>query len=648
MTRMTTDRSAFARPQRGVVMVITLLSVLLLTALILFVLNLGTQVERRIAAQNTADATVTGGSVWVARTMNTVARNNIEMTRMIGLVNVLDAMPRSTAYALHEQTAFHEALDGQLDRGVSRSGPTQLRSILEDLLNDFLAELEDEVDQLETADAFFDSHDTRDLTYYRANNGMGDLWRAMYAMDEMNQAALAEMGRVVQTASVDAGALTYPQDEARAAAFMAPLKPTLPWRRGRFDDFEDPIRHGVLPSSVDDDQTNRGPYDTVFGWHGLISRTVGGTWVPGRSQTAQGGRGGVPIGSGSGGVSGGRRVGGRTIVTGYYVWDMHRHLLDRVSSFVSHELRNSRLAMWVRTMSNAKLNYLWPTGDEPDDDQLARTIAPEWINDWSQAIGIARNERDRIVETGFIAIELKSRYPIDHPRFLEAGTWALVDDGGRWQPRLVRVRGWMDPRDWPAQKVVDHGWRDEWEYTVWYDNDIGIDAMVDEAGNPIAQPVYRIDHFYFAGVNVGEGEDIMDPYEGFDPQASDSPAPSDINHALVRDTPESRRHYLTFFSMAQRNDFAQSWPTAFRGNKPYPAVVAMAQAKVFNNHSWDLWTPMWHARLEPITDLDQWAAVLNADQSVLGDVPNIESADYLDLEAYLNHTARLADAMLGH
>jgi len=634
--------------QRGVVIVITLLAIVLLTALVLFVLNLGQQVERRIAAQNSADATAAAGANWVARSMNTVARNNIEMTRMIGLINVLDAMPRSTAYALHEQTAFHEALDNQLASGLTNTGPASLASLLDQLLTDYLQELEDEVEQLENANDFFLDNDTTQLTHYNAPSGHGQLWRALFAMDEVNQSTLAELGSYAQVGSTEAGRLTYPDNEAQAAAFMVPVQPEMPWSRGRFNDFERPVKYGLLPDGVDDEYTNRGPYDTVFGWHDTISETFGGTWVPGTRQTAQGGSGGVPIGSGAGG-SNGRRVGGTTVVTGYHVWGMHRHLLHRVGDFTHDRLRNSRLSMWVRTMSDAKMAYLWPDDDAtPDDDELAATIAPQWINQWSQAIDIARDEPDRIVETGFIAVEIKSKYPRGHAQFLTAGTWALVDDGGRWQPRLVRVRGWHDPRDWPAPQVAQHGWMDQWQYTVFFDQTINIAAQTDADGNMIPQPVYRIDHFYFAGVNVGEGETIMDPYEGFNPDSTDAPAPSDFDHIRVADEPTARRRYLTFLALAQRGDVPQTWPSAFHGGKPHPAMIGLAQAKVFNNHSWDLWTPMWHARLEPITQIEQWAQTMQRSRDDLARATTINDEHYNDLETYLTRSAGLAEVMLGH
>ena len=81
--------------RRGVVIIIVLLAIILLTALVLFVINLGQQVNRRVAAQNTADATVAAGATWVARSLNTVSRNNVTMSRYIALVNVMDSLPQA-------------------------------------------------------------------------------------------------------------------------------------------------------------------------------------------------------------------------------------------------------------------------------------------------------------------------------------------------------------------------------------------------------------------------------------------------------------------------------------------------------------------------------------------------------------------------
>src|SRR5690606_15803157 len=59
-------------------------------------------------------------------------------------------------------------------------------------------------------------------------------------------------------------------------ALMVPFTPQFAWVRGEFDDFERPVREGLLPTDIDDKTTNRGPYDTVFGWRYGRAREIDG------------------------------------------------------------------------------------------------------------------------------------------------------------------------------------------------------------------------------------------------------------------------------------------------------------------------------------------------------------------------------------
>ena len=90
---------------------------------------------------------------------------------------------------------------------------------------------------------------------------------------------------LAQLSAVHGGELNLRQDTRYdKAALMAPVLPQVPWRRGEFNDFERPVRFGLLPGAdrrlrttptgaslgqVDHEITNRGPYDTVFGWRVL-------------------------------------------------------------------------------------------------------------------------------------------------------------------------------------------------------------------------------------------------------------------------------------------------------------------------------------------------------------------------------------------
>ena len=58
----------------GAVLILTLVALVPMAALILFVFNLGGQVNRRVAAQHTADSAAVAGAGWVTRSLNTVAQ----------------------------------------------------------------------------------------------------------------------------------------------------------------------------------------------------------------------------------------------------------------------------------------------------------------------------------------------------------------------------------------------------------------------------------------------------------------------------------------------------------------------------------------------------------------------------------------------
>jgi hypothetical protein len=314
----------------------------------------------------------------------------------------------------------------------------------------------------------------------------------------------------------------------------------------------------------------------------------------------------------------------------------------------------------MSSLSRSNLFYIWPGDSDPNTDDeidpvvtdLDEIVNPDWIIRFDEATTLGDAQPDRIHNTAFFIVEIKSKYPTDHPNFLAEGTWAPVTRSWRWQPRIVRVGGWEDPRQWTqhpdVESVGPHGWREQWSYTVWFDHDIGIDRVVDDQGNPVAQPVHRIDHFWFAGVNIGEPEDVSNPYEGFDKNADDAPSPVDFNHERVADTPESRRRHLTVLGIASQSDEAEAWPSRFSGAKPLPAQVALAQAKVFNNHSWDLWTQMWHARLEPISDYAQWGRRMSADASRLGMTDEVDPEVYDNLLEYMTRTTTLGEVVTQH
>jgi len=623
-------------------MVITLLAIILLAALIFYVMNLGQSTKARLNAQHAADTTAIGGAAWVARTFNLVALNNTSMARTIAMINVIDPMPRAVRSSLIDQQSLSDILQSQLARGVPG---TYLRDTIEEVSN----EVTGEVETLTDMDELFDSFDVTRITHYDGPDGIGAAWRSLYAMDELNQAAMEDLGSLTQLNATNAGLVNLRGDSRQErAALLLPVRPNVPWTRGRFDDFERPVRQGLLPEASDDPETRRGPWDTVFGWRWINRAVVPGSTPSPNPNPQPPSNGNVPIGSGSPSNGGGSRP---RFPVSYSAYGPQRWLLGRMGSLRDGELRYARFAhgwgggysvgntfYWLDRMARINLEYLWP-GGEPQS-----AIDPRWELSFANAAAMSDDE---INHTRFVIVEIKSRYARADPRFLTPGSWTHVSEEGRFSPRVHYVGGWTDPREWGVEQPVQHIWRDEWTYPVYSDPSIGIEPAFDEENNAVPQPVYRVDHFMFAGVEYGEESEVRSPHNFIDRNAL--PAPTDLVHSQVSmNEDNSGIDELTFLGIAQQRHRALMWPGRFTSASPHPYAVGIAQAGVFNNHSFDLWTQMWHAQLERVQPIDQWVGIMQSDAGLAGGSTDLSAEQYNQLQAYLESVEPLGDLMLSH
>jgi hypothetical protein len=295
---------------------------------------------------------------------------------------------------------------------------------------------------------------------------------------------------------------------------------------------------------------------------------------------------------------------------------------------------------WVNRLTGYKQGYLWP------GTAIRKVIDPDFVTDFNEAVAIAEQDRSKIKETWFLAVEMKSKFERGKSGFLSPGSYSFYVTAGqsdRNTPRTVRMRGWQDPRTWNAEQIGDWVWRDEWEYQTSFDPAIGIQAQFDANGRPIMQPVYRIDTFVFLGVNIGPEYEIRNPHNFG--SRSGLPAPTDLDHGrLKHDDEHARREFLSFLAFAEVDDGAIAWRSRFTGNKPYPFQVAMAQAHVFNNHSWDLWTQMWEAQLRPVDGVDHWLELMDSgDTSALPSGVTEQKVD--ELKKYLESIREIVDEL---
>jgi hypothetical protein len=239
-----------------------LLAVTLLTGIVFFAYNFSDQVNRRLAVQNTADATAISGSTWMAKSNNIIAMNNVGQVKLMSLAPVLDALPLAAEVAIRDMDSSIELAEGlrdQLDRGVPNSviergtmrssGGWREVNFLRAGLEKLEAEITPEDDprqkypshyeRLENLDAALDSEDEyerddgyelRQLTYW--NDGDGLLWQAAIALDELSQATADAAGMLAQANADRFGRLNDAQ-----TAFVIPMIPTIPADRGELGDF---------------------------------------------------------------------------------------------------------------------------------------------------------------------------------------------------------------------------------------------------------------------------------------------------------------------------------------------------------------------------------------------------------------------------
>jgi hypothetical protein len=641
----------------GWIMFLTMLSLLLLVSMVMWVINLGQQVERRAMVQHSADSAAQAAAGWASRAMNTISANNADMARTIALINLLDSFPEAADWANRELKTFRDSLEAQISSGVAEPN-NALRTEVTTQLSVLLAEMADDEADLQPVVDMFATIDVTEMTFYAKD---GHLWRSLFAMDQTNQSIVENFGLAVQHAGLRAGERNqqYAPGE-NASIVVVPTQPYLPHQRGGFDDFQRPVRHGVLPIGMDDPITRRGPWDAVWGWRTWLYEGGTGTNTPGSRQVVGGGRPNTIAGSrpnSNGTVEGREKI-------GYVVRGPHFELLDWIYNYNRDSLEHARLYMWMDRISDIKLNYLWPQANP----RWHHVHAPQWIITYEEALAVAAARTPRILQTAYFVVEIKSSIPEGGAGFMSPGTYALArdDSNGGENPRVHYLgrpngnrhgtgagpnRGWYDAATWGIEKLNNHVWKDKWEYDVNWDGSIGLEREENPDGSLKTHRVYRYDYFAFAGVNVNPDVNPRNPWEGLNRGSQEAPSPMNLDLSVVDgDQEEGKWDHLKFLAIARQTDAPQAWPSRFQGGRPYPNSVAIAQARVFNDHSWDMWTQMWKAELEPVTNRNgtpgiyDWANRLSAG----GPSVPVEGQDLENLRQYLLSLSDLATTTLGH
>jgi len=669
----------------GVVLVIALLAIVLIASLLFYVINVGRSVQGRVVTQHAADAAVIGGASQAARSLNTVAMNNVETARLIAAVNLLDGVPLAVDFSITDETETGLGDTDALAQAVS----AQLRaSVIDVWFRDMLRDMVDASDPesvvseqrhlRELDDLFRGQPDlVPEMTFYKAPSGeMGKMHQAMRSLDAHSRAVMQTFGQTVQSAATRSARANLGNEDTASggAGLLLPASPSIPWQRGVFDDYERPVQRGLLPGGsdpgivsdsvskgfgqVDDELIRRGPYDTVFGWRDTDGRAALSGSLPGINRPPV-------LGQPS-----------RARDPEYYEVFGPRMFLYRI--FPPRPF--SRVRLHLLDLSSIKTAYLWPGTTLRTVTDSAWEIDVDFDDERSSdrnadhVYGLPSSD---IRETLFVIGEIKSRINDDPGLPQRKGlTWNVIEGNGRRSPFAIYRGGWDDPNDGPPitinpnsvesgptwKKIQDHIWRISATYMTdpggpdnGGDPSIGLPAKQDgfnSDGTPKFKPqeVYWEIDVMLVGVNVGKDVEVSDPWEGFDRNLEDAPAPVDFIHDQFPPNDATRAEYLTFLGVARKPSTPDFWPSRFDAGRAYPYNSAIAQARVFNNHSWDLWTQTWQAQLEYIRpdDYDDWLD--RADQAV--DVsltnPDMDPDQVREIAEYLRSVQPLAPVMLNH
>jgi len=271
--------------------------------------------------------------------------------------------------------------------------------------------------------------------------------------------------------------------------------------------------------------------------------------------------------------------------------------------------------------------------------------------------------------------QLTGRGPYGDPTAHPLSRW--ISDRGGWSP-IGNVVGYGHARGIPYSSHPEQTWIEidnsgqAW-YRKWrnekvrFDRELGLPERikVDEKGEPIlddqGNPEYEYYTLYYIEFRVFGGIEIRNEVMLSNPLAGagrdDLPAPMLIDTTDGDYDPEepyydsgTRREHFSYLGVARRGAAARVWNQQFRSGNPADAVTTVAQAVVFNNKSWDLWTQDWQTQLVPVSrwaewmdllgegadDIDQAGGDLQADeiQSIL-DYFNSINPEMIDI--FMNH-----------
>ncbi len=659
--------------RRGQLLFVVVISIIGLVSLIFFTYNFSDHTNRRLEAQNTADAAAVSGAGWMARSYNVVAMNNVGMSKCLSLVPIMDAFPLSADMAYEETNAWEIALSAQIDRSFTEEASTR-QYILQGLtsLRDRMAQQRDilrPIDYLLNETSF--NMETQTHWSVRGQAGSpphGKFWQAAVTLDEINQATMQSAGVLAQ-----ANTVRFSEDNSVETAFLVPLEHRPPVRRGELNDFQPTLQGRLRVSSDDMDYQptggnggaipdamyphRLGPWARLHRWRDEWRRSTGAVWVPGTPGYGKvRGWPGNKTGGRISGSSARTRQHGRSghwrstgsEVLGYTTYGPYNWALRHIHNWTrdweywdetGRQLRPGALPdtyfyQYHRNIASIKLGYMFGSKD------LKRIHFPLWIVDYNQARTLGTDGNTRVTRTMYYLVEIASSVPKGSANWLRGGTFRTNGE----RPIAIWSNGWVDADSWGSEKIGEHVWRNEFTYETTGDPEIGLQP-VDEDGDgqpDVWHTVYFYQWYIFGGIDVGGDVDVSNPCNWDEYDVLPAPILLDTtegDYDPFMPDPDAgfRRAHFTYLAVVRKRNRAAIGPDMFSSGAPGARMYALAQAKVFNNLSFDLWTQDWQVQLMPVTHYEDWMARFEQSLVDVGNNPLLDPEKVAESFEYMSN-----------
>jgi hypothetical protein len=171
-----------------------------------------------------------------------------------------------------------------------------------------------------------------------------------------------------------------------------------------------------------------------------------------------------------------------------------------------------------------------------------------------------------------------------------------------------------------------------------------------DTGDPINWHIYGAVWYVFGGLQVyEETSEITNPFNWSDEGGLPAPYLLDTPKGEYADDHDlaGRRDVFTLLGVARADDTPPLWRGQFGSLNPSKSMVTVAQAEVFNNASWDLWTQKWQAQLVPVSQWAGWMSRMTDDSPPAGSP--VQPADVQAVRDYLMKIdPKMVDTYMNH